>query len=41
MTREGHVRFFSTTPIEDIEAQNHQTTALLTADGAFAFGFLC
>lgn len=37
MTREGNVRFFSTTPIEDIEAQNHQTTALLTADGAFAF----
>jgi hypothetical protein len=37
MTREGHVRFFSTTPIEDIEAENHQTTALLTSDGAFAF----
>ena len=37
MTREGHVRFFSTTPIEDIEAENHQTTALLRADGAFAF----
>lgn len=37
MTREGNVRFFSTTPIEDIEAENHQTTALLTADGAFAF----
>ena len=37
MTREGHVRFFSTTPIEDIEAENHQTTALLQADGAFAF----
>ena len=31
------MRFFSTTPIEDIEAENHQTTALLTADGAFAF----
>ena len=31
------MRFFSTTPIEDIEAENHQTTALLQADGAFAF----
>ena len=37
MTREGHVRFFSTTPIEDIEAHNQQMTALLQADGAFAF----
>lgn len=37
MTREGHVRFFSTTPMEDIKAENHQTTALLRADGAFAF----
>lgn len=37
VTREGYVRFFSTTPIEDIEAENHQTTALLTEDGAFAF----
>ena len=37
LTREGQVRFFSTTPIEDIEAQNQQMTALLQADGAFAF----
>ena len=37
LTREGHVRFFSTTPIEDIEAHNQQLTALLQADGAFAF----
>lgn len=37
ITREAYVQFFSTTPIEDIEAENHQTTALLQADGAFAF----
>ena len=37
MTREGHVRFFSTTPIGDIEAHNQQMTALLQGDGAFAF----
>ena len=37
LTREGQVRFFSTTPIEDIEAHNQQMTALLQADGAFAF----
>ena len=37
ITRDGYIRFFSTTPIEDIEAENHQTTALLTAEGAFAF----
>lgn len=37
LTREGVVRFFSSTPIEDIKAENHQVTALITADGAFAF----
>lgn len=37
MTREGYVRFFSTTPVEDIEAVNEQTTALFTAEGQFAF----
>ena len=37
MTREGRVRFFSTTPVEDIEAINEQTTAMLTAEGQFAF----
>jgi hypothetical protein len=37
MTREGQVRFFSTTPVEDIEAINNQTTGLLTANGEFAF----
>ena len=37
LTRAGQVRFFSTTPIEDIEAHNQQMTALLQTDGAFAF----
>ena len=37
MTREGQVQFFSTTPIENIEAENQQMTALMQADGAFAF----
>lgn len=37
MTREGEARFFSTTPIEDIEALNSQVTGLLTANGDFAF----
>ena len=37
MTREGRVHFFSTTPVEDIEAINEQTTAMLTAEGQFAF----
>jgi hypothetical protein len=37
MTREGQVRFFSTTPVEDIEAVNNQTTGLLTSSGEFAF----
>ena len=31
MTREGHVHFFSSTPIEDIEADNHQMSGLLDA----------
>ena len=38
MTREGHVHFFSATPIENIEADNHQMSGLLDADtGEFAF----
>lgn len=38
MTREGHVHFFSSTPIEDIEAHNHQMSGLLDAStGEFAF----
>ena len=31
MTREGHVHFFSSTPIEDIEADNRQMSGLLDA----------
>ena len=38
MTRDGHVHFFSSTPIEDIEADNHQMSGLLDAStGEFAF----
>ncbi len=37
MTREGTVKFFSSTPIEDIEATNNQATGLITDEGAFAF----
>ena len=38
MTREGHVHFFSSTPIEDIEAHNRQMSGLLDAStGDFAF----
>jgi len=31
MTREGHVHFFSSTPIEDIEADNHQMRGCVDA----------
>ena len=38
MTREGHVHFFSSTPIENIEADNFQMSGLLdAATGEFAF----
>ena len=38
MTREGNVHFFSSTPIEDIEADNRQMSGLLNAStGDFAF----
>lgn len=38
MTRDGHVHFFSSTPIENIEADNHQMSGLLdAATGDFAF----
>ena len=38
MTREGHAHFFSSTPIENIEADNHQLSGLLDAStGDFAF----
>jgi len=28
-TRDGHIKFFSSTPIEDIEADNHKVTVVL------------
>ncbi len=31
ITKTGYIRFFSTTPIEDIEANNHQVNAALDA----------
>ena len=38
MTRSGNVGFFSATPIENIEAHNHQMSGLLDAsNGGFAF----
>lgn len=37
MTRSGEVHFFSSTPVEDIEAHNDQLTGLLTNEGKFAF----
>lgn len=39
ISREGHVRFFSSTPLEDIEAETVQMSAILDAgkNGGFAF----
>ena len=38
MTREGNVHFFSSTPLEDIEANNAQMSAILHQEtGGFAF----
>lgn len=38
MTREGNVHFFSSTPLEDIEANNAQMSAILDQEtGGFAF----
>ncbi len=38
MTRNGHVWFFSSTPVEDIEAHNYQTTSIInTETGDMAF----
>ncbi len=31
ITRNGYIRFFSTTPVEDIEAKNYQFTSILDA----------
>jgi polyisoprenoid-binding protein YceI len=41
MTKNGHIRFFSSTPIEDIEAHNRQVNAALDAStGDFVFKVL-
>lgn len=41
ITKNGHIRFFSTTPIEDIEAHNRQvSSALDTKTGDFVFKVL-
>jgi polyisoprenoid-binding protein YceI len=32
MTRNGYIRFFSHTPVEDIEAKNHQVTSIMNAE---------
>lgn len=38
MTRNGHTWFFSSTPVEDIEAHNYQTTSIIdTETGDMAF----
>ncbi len=40
-TRNGHVWFFSTTPVEDIEAHNHQANSVIDyAKGDIAFTIL-
>ncbi len=40
-TREGHIRFHSHTPMEDIEADNHQVNAIIDfASGEMAFSLL-
>jgi polyisoprenoid-binding protein YceI len=41
MTRNGHIRFFSSAPLEDIEARNKQVNAALdTESGDFVFRVL-
>lgn len=38
MTRNGHIWFFSHTPVEDIEAHNYQSTSIIDAEtGDMAF----
>lgn len=40
-TRDGHIRFYSHTPVEDIEANNHQVSAIIDfATGEMAFSML-
>jgi hypothetical protein len=41
LTRTGHTWFFSSTPVEDIEAHNHQVTSILdTENGELVFSLL-
>lgn len=41
ITKNGHINFFSHTPVEDIEADNHTVNcALDTQSGAFVFKLL-
>jgi len=37
LTRTGHIKFFSAAPMENIEAHNHQVTAVVDAGGEIAF----
>jgi len=37
LTRAGHIKFFSAAPMENIEAHNHQVTAVVDANGEIAF----
>lgn len=37
MTRTGHIKFFSSAPLEDIEAHNRQVTAIVSSTGDIAF----
>tara|TARA_B110000503_G_C7149203_1_gene414362 strand:- start:1361 stop:1918 length:558 start_codon:yes stop_codon:yes gene_type:complete len=39
ITRAGHVHFFSSTPLEDIEADTHQMSAILDLSNEQAVGF--
>ena len=41
MTREGHVHFFSSTPIEDIEADNRQMSGLMRPRAILPFKSKC
>lgn len=41
LTRNGHIQFYSHTPVEDIEANNHQVTSVLdTESGNLVFAVL-
>lgn len=37
LTRTGHIKFFSSAPMEDIEAHNRQVTAVVDANGDIAY----